>query len=50
MERTTNSAPATQADNVVLGYPDNRLKKQVRELEDAFDVVVLLRKTFFEQK
>lgn len=37
-------------DALVLMYPDNQLKDQVRGYEDTFSVFTVLQETFFPEK
>jgi hypothetical protein len=44
-------APEAQGDEtVVLMYPDNQLKDQVRNIEDTLSAFDVLRREFFDKK
>lgn len=48
MERTIEKRVAdAPADDVVLMYPDNQLKNQVRDFDDTHSVFEVLKETFF---
>lgn len=52
MNRTTTerSAPVTAGDDVVLMYPDNQLKAQVRDFGEGVTAFAVIKKAFFPGK
>lgn len=50
MEKTsTGGATDAQGDSVVLMYPDNQLKDQVRDFSETLSVFAVLKAEFFDK-
>ncbi|MEO4000298.1 hypothetical protein [Mesorhizobium sp. CAU 1732] len=50
MTTTTSRQPAAHDDVVVLAYPGNQLKGQVRSLESTQSAFTVIKETFFSGK
>lgn len=51
MERTTDkNAQASKDERVVLMYPGNQLKEQVRDVNDTLSAFKVVKETFFASK
>ncbi len=50
MTTTTNKQPAAHDDVVVLAYPGNQLKAQVRSLDATQSAFTVIKETFFAGK